>query len=115
MNSSTVNGGTVLTIPAGRSWVGSIMLAATLMINAGGAPQFDYPAITVSGTGANWTDGDFVLRLALSVPGAVLGTQSHSELSIGLVQITAGENPIDLVLSFGADTTAAGTAIGELL
>lgn len=117
-NSTTVNGGTVLTIPAHSMWEGSVMLCATLAVAIGGSAATQFPSITVSGLGGTWPDGDTVVRLALFVPAvgvtAVTGSQVTAALATGRITVQTRDNPIDLILNFGNGVTACGTAIGEV-
>lgn len=118
-NSTTSNGGTVITVPANTTWIGSISLSATLAVAIGGAAATSYPSITVSGTDGTWSDGDVVLRLALFVPAvgvtALTGALARGDQTISSVRIQARENPISLILNVGAGVTAVATAIGEVL
>ena len=99
-NSTTTNGGTVLTIPANAKWFGSISLSATLAVAVAGGAATGYPSITVSGAGGIWADGDVVLKLALFVPAvgitALTGALTTESLSISNVSIQTRENPISL-------------------
>lgn len=118
-NSTTANGGTVLTVPANKTWRGSVSLCATLAVSVGGGAATSFPAITVSGVGGTWADGDVVLKLALFVPAvgvtALTGSMVTATLATGDIQVQARANPIDLLLSIGAGVTGVGTAIGEIL
>lgn len=118
-NSTTVNGGTVLTIPANKVWRGSVSLCATLAVAVGGTAATNFPEIVVSGTGATWADGDVVIKLALFVPAvgvtAVQGSQVTATLATGSIQVQTRANPINLILNYGTGVTAVGVAIGEVL
>lgn len=117
-NTTTVNGGTVFTIPANSIWRGSISISATLAVAVGGSAGTQFPSITVSGSGASWADGDTVVRLALFVPAvgvtAVTGSITTDSLSVNDIQIKTGANPINLILNIGSGVTGVGTAIGEI-
>lgn len=118
-NSTTANGGIVMTVPANKTWRGSVSLCATLAVAVGGSAATQFPAITVSGTGGTWADGDIVLKLALFVPAvgltALTGSMVTATLATGAIQLQAHANPIDLVLTIGSGVTGVGTAIGEVL
>ncbi len=117
-NTGNANGATILTVPAGKFWKGSISLSATLAVAAGGAAGTQYPSITVSGADGSWADGDTVLRLALFVPAvsltALAGALASGNISISDIQVKAGANPITLILNIGPGVTGTGTAIGEI-
>lgn len=118
-NTTTTNGGTVLTIPPNKLWRGSVSLCATLAVAIAGSAATQFPAITVSGAGATWPDGDVVLRLALFVPAvgvtALTGSLATASLSTGDITVRTRGNAVNLVLSYGTGVTAVGTAIGEML
>lgn len=119
-NSATTNGATILTIPANKTWYGSVMLGATLAVLVGGSAATSYPAVTLHGTGGTWTDGDLVASLALFVPAvgltALTGSTATAAVSTGPISITARANPITLTLDFTtAGTSAVATAAGEIL
>lgn len=116
-NSSTVDGGTVLTIPANKTWSGHLTLAATLAVAIGGAAATRYPTVTISGTGGNMTNGDALISLALFVPAvgvtALTGATASQALAIGPIQVQAGANPVTLLLTLGSGVSGAATAAGE--
>lgn len=118
-NSATTNGGTIITVPANTTWIGSISLSATLAVTVGGGAATSYPSITASGSGGIWDDGDVVLKLALFVPAvgltALTGSLTTESLSISGVRIQTRDNPISLILNIGNGVTGVGTAIGETL
>lgn len=118
-NTTTTNGGIVLTIPANKLWRGSVGLCATLAVAIGGSAATQFPSITVSGTNATWPDADTVIRLALFVPAvgvtAVTGSQVTATLSTGDITVRTRDNAINLILNYGTGVTAVGTAIGEVL
>lgn len=116
-NTTTTNGGTVLTIPANSLWHGSISISATLAVLVGGAAATQYPSVTVSGQGATWGDGDTVVRLALFVPAVGLtsltGGTASACMCTGPIHLQTRQNPISLILNFGSGVTATATAVGE--
>lgn len=118
-NSTTANGGTVITIPANTSWQGCVSLCATLAVAVGGSAATQFPSITVSGTGGTWPDGDTIVALALFVPAvgvtAVSGSQVAAGLATGHMSVQARANPISFILNYGTGVTAVGTACGEIL
>lgn len=117
-NSTTVDGGTVLSIPAGKTWQGCLSLAATLAVSVGGAAATRFPKITISGTGGNIDNGDTLVSLALFVPAvgatALTGSLTTDSLAVGPIQIQARDNPITLILTLGSGVTGVATAAGEI-
>lgn len=118
-NSATASNGTVLTIPANRTWRGSVSLCATLAVGVGGSAATQFPSVAVSGQGATWADGDYVLRLALFVPAvgltALTGSTATATASTGDIMVQTHGSPISLILTYGAGVTAVATAIGEVI
>lgn len=118
-NSTNVNGGTVLTVPANTTWMGSVALSATLAVAVGGSAATSYPGITVGGSGGNWNSGDTVLSLALFVPAvgatALTGAIARGDQTISNVRIQARDNPVTLTLNIGPGVSGVALAIGEFL
>lgn len=118
-NTTTSNGGTVLTIPASTLWYGSISLSASLTVGTGvQAAASAAPSITVSSPDGNLVDGDTIVKLQLNTPaqvlGALVGSSSHGDAVIGPMYIQARTSPVVLTLNTGGSTAACGTAIGEM-
>lgn len=117
-NSTQVNGGTVLTIPAGSSWYGSVMLSAALVTAIGSAAATSVPTVVLSGAGGNMNDGDTAVAVALSTPAtlvtALAGAQASETCVSPILFIQARANPVKLTLNFGAGVTAVATAFGAI-
>lgn len=119
-NTTTMDGATFLTVPASTLWSGHIMLSGTLASGAGASSaQSAAPSVTVSGSGGNFSNGDTVVKLQLNTPtqlvGALSGTTSHGDISIGPINVQArATGPISLILNTGGSTAACATAIGEM-
>ena len=117
-NSTNVDGGTIITVPAGKTWQGHLSLAATLAVAINGAAATRYPKVTVSGIGGNMTDGDSLTSLALFVPAvaitAVTGSLASQTISIGPFQVQAGANPVSLLLALGSGVSGSAVAAGEI-
>lgn len=118
-NTTSTNGGTVITVPANTLWVGSIILSASLASGTGAVgAQSATPNITVDGSGGNLVDGDTVAKVQLNTPaqlvGALSGTVAHGNQVIGPMNVQARSNPVSLILNTGGATAACGTAIGEM-
>lgn len=118
-NSATTNGATVLTVAPNKTWRGSVSLCATLAVLVGGGAATDFPSVVVSGTGASWADGDYVVRLALFVPAvgvtALSGSTATATISTGDIYVRARDNPVSLILNHGTGVTAVATAVGSAL
>jgi hypothetical protein len=116
-NSSTTNGGTVLTIPPNSNWFGSFSLSATLAVAIGSAASTAVPSITVSTAGgASMNNGDTVAAVALAVPAVnalgLLGSTATATADTGPLNIQTRANQLQLVLNYGAGVTAVGSAVG---
>lgn len=117
-NMTTVNGGTIITIPAGKWFFGDIMLAATLNVQPGGAATSSFPSVTVSGVGGTWDNGSTVISLALFTgPVSLSSLQGASTAETAMlpnIRFHARDNDVSFILNHDASTTAAATAIGEI-
>lgn len=118
-NSTTSAAGTVITIPANKHWVGHVVLSATLTVAPGGNASTQYPSIDVSGASASWDNGSKVVTVALAAPAvgvaSLIGTAVTATVCSGTITIQTRENPVSLVLNYGAGVTAIGAACGETL
>lgn len=117
-NMTTDDGGTVLTIPAGRWFFGSVTLAATLHVEPGGLATQSFPSITVSGVGGTWQDGDTIAALALFVgPVTAVSTSGASaaqSVTVTDIRFHARDNDVSFILNHTSATSAVATAIGEI-
>jgi hypothetical protein len=104
---ATTDGGTIITVPAGSSWRGSV--AISQLTNTAGT---FYPDITVQGTSADPTSGSAIVSVVGF--GAVVGlVPMANSVSMSDVIISAeGANAITLQLNFHGCTAAVGTAAG---
>lgn len=119
-NFGNTNGATILTIPAGRRWYGTVTLSVASSGTAGDASMAAHPSVTISGTGArDWVSGDTVVAAALALPlvGALslVGVTATTSQTSGQIVIQAQANPISLVLNLPARVTGNALAAGELL
>jgi hypothetical protein len=108
--------GTLLTIPAGRTWIGTISIAATLVNAAGGAAAGARPTISTAGAGVVPAAGA-VLGCDLSVAvsaAAANGNQDSNFVSQRLVVVAPGGNAVTLAAAASTSTTASFAATGEL-
>lgn len=117
-NSTTVNGGIVVTVPANSNWLGSILLSASATVPIGGAAVATIPTVTVSGSGGNMKDGDTMAAVALAMPAvsvtALTGQQVASSMSTGFVNVQARATPVSLILNFAPGVTAVAVAAGAV-
>jgi len=103
---SRTTAGTIITIPAGRQWCGSIMISASAT-TAGTAT----PTVTVTGTNASPANGTVVNRL--SITGLALSTVADSAM-IDLIAFAPAGNDVTLEFATGGAASAAVVANGFL-
>jgi hypothetical protein len=104
---------TLLTIPAGRTWVGSIALAAT---NSAASGATAIASISTAGTGVTPAAGA-LLKVHCSTVGTTAGLASQNN-EIGPVTVVAPTgNSVTLTLTNSTATTftSDATAVGALL
>lgn len=111
--------GTIITIPAGRTWRGSITIAGSVSVAPGGAAVVAVPNVKVNGAGAVPTAGVIVAILPLTVPAVGATATNGSALSGSvtiptLVAIAPANNAITVDFDPSL-ATARGIAIGQLL
>jgi len=106
VNGSRSTTGTILTIPAGMQWSGSVMLTASVAIAGTSAPQ-----VTTAGTNVTPAAGSIVHRL--SVTGLALSTVGDSA-TIEVVVRAPEENAVTLEFTAGASGSSTATANGYL-
>lgn len=104
-NSRTTTG-TLITIPAGNTWTGDLVISASVAAAATGTPS-----ITTSGVGGGPASGTVVHRL--SITGLAVTTATDSCMTE--IIVVAGANDITLEFNTGGATSAAATATGFLL
>lgn len=103
---ATTDGGTLITIPAGSTWRGSVCLSAL-----GDSAGTFYPDVTVQGATADPPAGTPVISVLAF--GAVVGLVP--EVTTGSttdVIVMAGASNATLQLNFNSTTAAVATAIG---
>lgn len=117
-NTSTVNGGTVLTVPAGSNWIGSVILSASVALAPGGAGVGATPSITVSGGGGNYADGDTLAAVSLTLAAvgvtSLVGVSTAETVSTGQINVQARATPVKLILNMPAGVNAVGVAAGAM-
>jgi hypothetical protein len=117
-NSSTVNGGTVLTIPANSIWQGCVIMSGALVNAPGGSASTVTATVAISGTGGNWNNGDIAAALTLAVPAvnltALIGASALQTLSTAQITIQSRANPVLLVLTLPTGMSGIAVASGSL-
>lgn len=117
---TTTDGGAIITIPAGKQFVGSVTLAGTLAAGPGVGAALSTPNITVEGTGADPAPGSVVAQLALASPTinilSLLGVTSTDSVTTPQVIATAPPgNAITLKLHTSSATQCSAVAVGGLV
>jgi hypothetical protein len=108
--------GTLLTIPAGRTWIGVISITASLVNAAGAAAASARPTISTAGAGVIPAAGTILgcdLSVAISAA-AANGNQDSNSVSQRLVVIAPAGNAVTLTTAASTSTTASFAATGEL-
>lgn len=106
INGSRSTTGTILTVPAGQQWSGSVLLTASVAVAGTSAPQ-----VTTAGTNVTPASGSIVHRL--SVSGLALTTVGDSA-TLEVVVRAPEENSVTLEFTAGASGTSTVTANGFL-
>lgn len=113
-------GVTILTVPAGRTWRGSLSLAASASAAIGAAAANTGARLDIAGTGALPAAGT-LLRVPLALPGTAatgtIGASGSASTDITDVVIMAGPDaPATVaVVAEAASVQASGTARGMLV
>lgn len=115
---ATADAATIITVPAGRVWRGTVALSAAMGTAAAVAGVTATPTVSVAGTGVTPAAG-VVLGLALRTGGGAatgtVGTNSQGSVSLPLTVIAPSGNEVTVTLQTGGATVASATASGELL
>lgn len=88
---ATTNGSTIITIPAGKTWRGSISLSASLSASAGlGASQV-IPTVTIHGTDSDPVEGSVLTAVSVTTPPvhllSLVGVSDNSSVNQSSVTI----------------------------
>jgi hypothetical protein len=113
---ATSNAATIITIPAGKTWVGTIVLSASVAVASGGATINASARVSTAGTGVVPAAGDYV-RVDLSAPASVaagLGTGATQDIQSPMIVTAPAGNTVTLVLNVTNTTTQSASAIGTL-
>lgn len=113
---ATANSGTIITIPAGRTWIGSVTVSASVLVAVAGAAVSASARVSTAGTGVIPAAGDYV-RVDIGSPtsGAALnGTNGVGSTTAPLVVAAPAGNSVTLVLNVTNTTTQSASASGIL-
>jgi hypothetical protein len=114
---TAVNGGTIITIPTGRTWVGKVTLSATVLVASNGAAISANARVSTAGAGVTPPAGDYA-RLDIAAPASILsaiGTAGMGTNTTPLMVIAGSGAPATLVLNSTNVNTASASACGVLL
>lgn len=117
--STTTNGGTIITVDAGKTWRGSITLSTSLSASIGLASKQATPTVTVQGTDADPTSGTVVTGVSVTTPAvsllSLLGVTSNANINQSSVIIKApAGNAVTLQLNTTSDVQTIAVACGIL-
>ena len=114
---ATSNAATIITIPAGRTWMGTVTISASAVVAVAGAAINASARVSTAGSGVIPATGDYI-RLDLGAPAsgtALTGTASNSSISSPLTVSAPATNSVTLVLNVTNTTVQNASAIGVLL
>jgi hypothetical protein len=109
--------GTLLTVPAGRTWVGTIQANGTVTTATGGAQAAATVSVATAGAGVIPAAGTYV-QLSLVAPASAAsssGTAAAGEVDIQLQVVAPSANAVTLTVANSGMTAFAVSAIGNLL
>lgn len=120
--SSITNNGTIISIPPGTRWIGSVALSAALSGAIGSGATQATPAVVVSSTGTvDPPTGTVLARTALSTPaiGALslvgVGSTNSVVLPTAVVYNYDASVTANVVLQFNSATVAAAVMTGDFI
>lgn len=107
---ATTGATTLITVPAGRTWVGTVGVACAVTTTAGSSTAGQARAVvTVAGAGVTPAAGTIMAAEAKSGANAVtglVGTQGHRSASLPFTVVAPGGNAVTIQVT----TTITGTA-----
>ena len=115
--SATADRATIITVPRGRTWVGSVSLSAGVVVPATQALRTATPSITVLGAGAT---PRLVAKMGVAAAGglaaSVTGNQGNNAITVPNVVVTAlAGADARLILNTSGASIAVASAVGQLL
>ena len=111
------NGGTIITIPAGRIWQGTVTLSGSTLVAIAGTALSASARVSTAGTGVIPAAGDYV-RLDIGAPASAVGlagTSANGSISAPMLVAAPSGNAVTLVLNTTNTTTQSASAIGVLM
>jgi hypothetical protein len=114
---ATANAAMIITIPAGRTWVGTVSLSASVVVASAGAAVTASARVSTAGTGVVPAAGDY-LRLDLNAPAsaaAAAGTKDSGQISTPMTVVAPAGNAVTLVLNVTNTTVQSASANGALI
>lgn len=114
---TTTSGGTVITIPATRTWSGTVIISGSILVAGGGTAISGSVRASIAGTNAIPSAGDY-LRCEIQVGNSVIagmGLSSNCTASIPMVVTAPAGNAVTLVLNTTNTTQQSASAFGFLL
>lgn len=117
--STTTNGGTIITIDAGKTWRGSVTLSTSLSASVGASSKQVVPTVTVEGTDADPAEGTVITGVSVTTPAvgllSLLGVTSNANINqSGVVLKAPPGNAITLKLNTTSDVQTIAVACGIL-
>lgn len=114
---TAVAGGTIITIPAGRTWIGNVVVSATAIVASGGAAVHANARVSVVGAGAQPPAGDY-LRCDVSAPASIaaaIGTGAANSVTGEMIVSAPDSNSVSLVLNATGTSQQSASANGGLM
>jgi len=117
--SSTTDQGTIITIPAGKWWRGSISISSSLSAGINVGAQQATPTVTIQGTNSDPVNGSVMAAVSLSTPAvgllSLLGvTSNQSVCQVGIALQAPPGNSVLLRLNSPSSTVTIAVAHGEV-
>lgn len=115
---ATASGNTIITIPAGRVWQGTVVISANVLVGINAAAVSASARISTAGAGVTPAAGDYI-RLDIGAPitavSALTGTSASGFISGVMLVAAPSGNSATLVLNTTNTTTQSASAVGVLL
>lgn len=120
--STTTNNATIVSVPPGYRWSGSVALSAALSGAIGAGATSATPAVVVSSTGTSDPNpGTVLARTAMSTPAigalSLVGVGSTNSVVVPFATVfnTDASATLNIVLQYNSATVAAAVLMGEYL
>lgn len=114
---ATTDGATIITIPAGKTWRGSITVSASLAAQPSLGATTVIPTVTIHGTNSDPDDGSVLAAVAVSTPPvnllSLLGVSSTNTVNQSGVTLKApASNSVTLQLNTTSPAVTVAVANG---